>query len=167
MKRTLLIALILVLGINFVKGQNSGNSVTGNVNVSAEVSASIQMITVNTIQFGDTPPEQGQIYINPVRGTNAGFMIAVGTPEAEFRLNYLPQRILTQVNGNGTLTFTYEISGNSQEEQASSELLDFDNRNLRFNSEGRYYLWVGGRIDLSNAAPGNYEGDFTIEIDYI
>jgi hypothetical protein len=94
-------------------------------------------------------------------------MIAIGTPEAEFRLNYLPERILNQINGNGSLIFNYEISGNLEEDQATSELLDLDNRNLRFNSEGRFYIWVGGSIDLSNAAPGNYEGDFTIEIDYI
>ncbi|MDZ7807188.1 MAG: DUF4402 domain-containing protein [Gracilimonas sp.] len=170
MKRTLLIALFLVLGNSYVKGQNTGNtSEMTTVNVSATVigTSAIELITVNSIQFGNTQPQNGQIYINPITSLNAGFMIANGTPDAEFRLNYLPERILTQINGNGSLIFNYEISGNDEEDQATSELLDLENRNLRFNSEGQFYLWVGGGIDLSNAAPGNYEGDFTIEIDYI
>ncbi|WP_103665049.1 hypothetical protein [Gracilimonas amylolytica] len=168
MKRTLLIALFLILGNYYVKGQSSE---TANVNVSAQVIGStqsaIEIITVNTLQLGNARSVNGQININPVSDLNAGFMIAVGNPEAEFRLNYLPDRILNQINGNGSLTFTYRISGNDEEEQATSEPLDLENRNLRFNEEGRFYIWIGGIIDLSNAPPGNYEGDFTIEIDYI
>lgn len=168
MKRTLLIALFLILGNYYVKGQNSE---TAEINVSAEVIGStqsaIEIITVNTIQLGNAQPVNGQININPVTNLNAGYMIAVGNPEAEFRLNYLPERILNQINGNGSLIFTYQISGNIEEDQATSELLDLENRNLRFNDDGRFYIWVGGIIDVSNAAPGNYEGDFTIEIDYI
>ena len=168
MKRTLLIALFLVLGNYYAKGQSSE---TANVNVSAQVIGStqsaIEIITVNTIHLGSVQPVNGQININPVTNLNAGYMIAVGNPEAEFRLNYLPDRILNQINGNGSLTFSYRISGNDEEDQATSEPLDLENRNLRFNEEGRYYIWVGGIIDLSNAAPGSYEGDFTIEIDYI
>lgn len=119
------------------------------------------------MRFENAQPGQREIYVNPINSVNAGFMIAVGTPEAEFRLFYLPERELTQIDGDGALTFEYEISGNDIEDQATSELLDADNRNIRFNSEGRYYIWVGGRVNLENASPGNYEGDFTIEIDYI
>lgn len=61
----------------------------------------------------------------------------------------------------------YEISGNSIENQSTSELLDTENRSIQFSLEGRYYFWIGGRINITNAVPGNYEGDFTIEIDYI
>lgn len=167
-KRTFFIVLFLALGSLYALGQTSDNA---EINVSATVIGStqnsIELITVNTIQFGNAQPINGQININPINSLNAGFMIAEGNPEAEFRLNYLPDRILNQTNGNGSLTFTYLISGNDEEDQATSELLDLENRNLRFNAEGRYYIWVGGQIDLSNAAPGNYEGDFTIEIDYI
>jgi hypothetical protein len=98
---------------------------------------------------------------------NAGYMIAVGGPNTNFRLNYLPERELTQADGDGTLTFTYEISGNSTDDQSTSDILELDNGNLEFNNEGLYYIWVGGRINLQNAAPGNYQGDFTIEIDNI
>ncbi|MBD3615487.1 MAG: DUF4402 domain-containing protein [Gracilimonas sp.] len=168
MKNALIIALFIILGLQQAYGQSSeDNRISADINVSAQVMQSIELITVNSIRFGDMQPEQGEIYINPITSLNAGYMIAIGTPESEFRLNYLPQRELVQTNGSSSITFTYEISGSSREDQSTSELLEIDNRNIRFNSEGRYYIWVGGRIDLQNAAPGSYQGDFTIEIDYI
>lgn len=140
---------------------------TAQVNISADVIQSIELITVNSMTFGNAQPGQESIYVNPVNDLNAGFMIAVGTPEAEFRLNYLTERELTRIEGQGSLTFRYELSGNSIEDQTSSELIENDNRNIRFNTEGRFYIWVGGEVNLQNAQPGSYEGDFTIEIDYI
>lgn len=166
MRYTLLAILLILTSFLGVNAQDK-DKISAQINVSAEVIQSIELITVNTVQFGDIQPSQKQIYVNPVNNLNAGFMIAVGTPGAEFRLNYLPERVLTQAGGNASLTFEYEISGNTEDDQASSELLEQDNRNIRFNSEGRFYIWVGGSVNLEEAAPGNYEGDFTIEIDYI
>ena len=143
------------------------SSVSAQVNVSANVIQSIELITVNSMTFGNSQPGQVEINVNPVNDVNAGFMIALGTPDAEFRLDYFQERQLSQIEGNGFLTFEYILSGNDIEDQSSSELLQTDNRSIRFNSEGRYYIWVGGRVNLENANPGNYEGDFTIEIDYI
>ncbi|MFD2532494.1 hypothetical protein [Gracilimonas halophila] len=159
--------LFLLFTYGTVLAQNQESNISAQVNVNAEVIQSIELIKVQSMQFGNTQPGQRLIYVNPINDLNAGYMIAVGTPDAEFRLNYLPERELTQIDGEGSLTFEYEISGNDVEDQATSELLELENRNIRFNSEGRYYIWVGGRVNLENAAPGNYEGDFTIEIDYI
>lgn len=168
MKSAISILLFSLLFPLSAFAQSTGqNGFSGNINVSAQVLQSIRLITVNTMQFGNTSPGQREVYVNPINDLNAGFMIAIGNPEAEFRLNYLPERELNQINGDGTLTFTYEISGNTEEDQETSELLEIDNRNVQFNEEGRYYIWVGGRVILENARPGNYEGDFTIEIDYI
>lgn len=168
MKYSLIITFLFILAGTPVYAQSSAeNAVSANIQIDASVIPSIELITVNSMTFGNLQPGQREIYINPVSSLNAGFMIAVGMPDSEFRLNYLPERELTQTDGNATLTFTYEISGNTVENQSTSELLEVDNRNIRFNEEGRYYIWVGGRVNLENAEPGNYEGDFTIEIDYI
>jgi hypothetical protein len=156
-----------LLSYSALAQDSNGNGITASINVSANVVQSIELITVNTMQFGNAQPGQREIYVNPINSGNAGYMIAIGTPEAEFRLNYLPERELNQIDGEGSLIFTYEISGSSEDEQTTSELLELDNRNIRFNNEGRFYIWVGGRVNLENASPGNYEGDFTIEIDYI
>lgn len=168
MKDTIFLAVIFLIFSPLAIAQSSAeDAVSGNIRVDAVVIPSIELITVNSMTFGNTQPGQREIYVNPVNSLNAGFMIAVGMPDSEFRLNYLPERELTQSDGNATLTFTYEISGNTVENQSTSELLEVDNRNIRFNDEGRYYIWIGGRVNLENAQPGNYEGDFTIEIDYI
>lgn len=167
MIRTFCLVIIISLALSGYTYSQDDNGISANVNVSAEVIQSIELITVSSMQFGNTQPGQDEIYVNPINSVNAGFMIAVGTPEAEFRLYYLPERELTQIDGDGILTFEYEISGNDIEDQSSAELLDTDNRNLRFNNDGRFFIWVGGRVNLENAQPGNYEGDFTIEIDYI
>lgn len=168
MKDLIFSAVIFLIISPFAIAQSSADDVvSANIRVNAVVMPSIELITVNSMTLGNMQPGQREIYVNPVNSLNAGFMIAVGIPDTEFRLNYLPERELTQTNGNATLTFTYEISGNSVENQSTSELLEVDNRNIRFNDEGRYYIWIGGRVNLENAEPGNYEGDFTIEIDYI
>ncbi len=170
MKRiTLFTILISFLTFTQVLAQNEQSSqvFSATINVNAVVIPSIELITVNSMTFGNLQPGQREVYVNPVNSVNAGFMIAVGMPRSEFRLNYLQERELTQIDGDGTLTFEYELSGNIEENQSTSELLELDNRNIRFNNEGRYYIWVGGRLNLENAQPGNYEGDFTIEIDYI
>ena len=142
-------------------------TVSSNINIEARIVRSIELITVKSMTFENDTPGRQDIYVNPITDVNSGFMIAVGTPDAEFRLNYFQQRSLTRIDGPGSITFTYEISGNDIEEQSTSEILQYDNRNIRFNTEGRYYIWVGGRVDLANAPPGSYQGDFTIEIDYI
>ncbi len=143
------------------------NSYTGRVIVSAKVIQSIELVTINTMTFSNAQPGQLEIIVNPVTDANAGYMIANGTPNTEFRLDYLPIRNLTNTDGVSFITFEYYISANDVEDQASSELLEDENRTIKFNNDGIFHIWVGGRVNLENAQPGNYEGDFTIEIEYI
>ncbi len=165
--RKLIVIFLLFASISISSNAQENKSVNARVNISTKIISSIELITVNTITFENKVPDQQQIHVNPITDVSAGYMIAVGTPGAEFRLEYLLERTLTRVGGGGSINFVYEISGNTEEEQATSEIIDFENRNLVFNSGGRYFIWVGGKVDLRNAVPGNYEGDFTIEIDYI
>ncbi|MCG8374197.1 MAG: hypothetical protein MI700_11710 [Balneolales bacterium] len=160
------ILFVVVFNSGSLVGQET-NSFNATINISTQVVQSIDLITVNTISFENAQPGDGELYINPITNGSAGYMIALGTPGAEFRLDYNQQKTLFRIEGNGTLMFEYEISANDVDDQESSELLDFTSRNLNFNAEGRFYFWVGGKVNLENAQPGNYEGDFTIEIEYI
>ena len=166
MRSTLTFIFLLFLFPLSVFGQSEGTFST-TININASITPAIELVTVNSMTFNSVQPGQEEIYINPISDLNAGYMIAIGTPNADFRLDFLRSREITSVSGGPSLTFVYEISGNSIEDQNSSELIEDRNQNLVFNNEGRYYIWVGGRLDLRNAAPGAYEGDFTIEIDYI
>lgn len=166
MFRILPLAAFLLFSTNNARAQVA-NQFSAEISVNAHVVQAIDLITVNSMQFGSTQPGQKLIYVNPISSLNAAFMIAIGTPRAEFRITYLPEMELINTEGNGSLIFRYEISANEQETQSTSALLDNENRNLQFNEEGRMYIWVGGSVNLENAQPGSYEGDFTIEIDYI
>ena len=74
---------------------------------------------------------------------------------------------ITNSTGNGTLLLQYEMYGFRSDNQGASEPIDAAERTLQISSESKYYLWVGGRIDISKARPGNYDGEFTIEIEYL
>ena len=162
-----LFSLLFNTSILFAQDNDPRPSVTALVNISAEVVQSIQLITVNSMTFGNVQPGQLEIFVNPINDVNAGYMIAVGTPGAEFRLDFQQVRNLTNVEDEGFLTFQYILSGNDTEDQSSSELIENENRSIIFNTDGEYHIWVGGRVNIENATPGSYEGDFTIEIDYI
>ena len=165
--KILFIVLSLLLGLN--KGafaQNSSGSGETKISINTTIVSSIELITVKSITVGSLQPGQQEVYINSISDVNAGYMIAVGAPGADFRLNFEKTRTLTQVNGDGSLIFEYELSGNNIEDQNSAEPVK-DVQTLKFNSEGQYHIWVGGTINLRNARPGNYDGDFTIEIEYI
>lgn len=136
------------------------------ISVNAEVIRSLEMNTVRDINFSPVQPSQQQINIDPQTDSNTGKMVAIGDPNAPIRVSFVPKRILTNDNGS-TLVFTYSIAGNTRDDQSTAEILQPDNRNLSLNSDGRYYLWIGGNVAVENAEPGNYNGDFTIEVEYI
>lgn len=137
------------------------------IDVSAEVISSIEMITIQSMQLEQAEAQNNRIQLDPQSSPNAGKMIAIGVPNTEIRLSFLERRELTRRNGSESLIFDYELAGNTQDDQSTAEILDSENRDLEFNSEGRFYIWIGGSVDISTATPGNYQGEFTLEIDYI
>lgn len=161
-----LVFLSVFLFSSFVYAQ-SNNTINTTVNIQADVVQAIELITINTLSFNELHPEQKTLYINPVNDLNAGFMIALGTANAAFKIEFVPQHTITRFDGRGSINLNYEIAGSTIDNQATAEILKLENRNITFNGEGRYYFWIGGTLDIENAAPGNYQTDFTIEIDYI
>jgi len=150
-----------------VLAQDTTSGMNAEISVSANVLQSIELITVQNIRLNDIEQQEGQYYVSPVENNDAGHMIAIGNPNADIRITFQQSQILSQSNGNGIININYELSGNDTDDQVTSEILNFENRNLRFNQEGRFYIWVGGNITFEQFIPGVYEGEFTIEIDYI
>lgn len=143
------------------------NNTDLSISVSAEVISSIEMITIQSVNLSKEEPVNDHIHVNPLNSANAGKMIAIGTPNSDIRISFLEQRELTRQKGAETLLFNYEVAGNSQDDQSTAEILDQENRDFEFNENGRFYLWIGGSVDISTASPGNYQGEFTLEIAYI
>lgn len=168
--KQLLTVLVLTIGVTYSStAQNGSGNINSDIaiNVSAQVISSIEMITIQSMRLSQAEANNDIIQINPQNHAYAGKMIAIGTPNSDIRVSFLQQRELTQRQGSSTLMFNYQVAGNNVDDQSTAELLGQDNRDLEFNSEGRFYLWIGGSVDISTASPGNYQGEFTLEIDYI
>ncbi len=150
------------------QNQNNGNSV--NISASATVmGGNIELETIVDMGIVDAQriQEGNMLYINPVFDPQAGIMRASGNPGAQIRVSYIPEMVIARREGEGSITFVYQISGFEGDNQRESELLDQIERELRFNDEGEFYFYIGGTVDLSNALPGNYDGEFTMEIEYM
>lgn len=167
MKTTIFTILLSLVALCSYAQAQQNRSKSVSINISATVSSSIELITIQTLDLQNADTQNNTLEINPILSSNAGNMVARGNPGSEFRLNYLEVRELTNIEGTGVLFFEYRIAGNNIDEQNTAELLQPESRELQFNEDGQFYIWVGGRIDLTNAEPGSYEGDFSIEIEYI
>lgn len=140
---------------------------TVSISVSAQVSSATELFTIQTVDFRYEDVELNILSIDPISNPSAGKMVARGMPDTGMRISFLQSRELVNVTTNHVLFFEYFVAGNEQDEQQTSELINPDNRDLVFNEDGEFYIWVGGRVDLSTAQPGSYEGEFNIEIEYI
>jgi len=137
------------------------------IRVTAEVFQSIELTTIRNMEFGEMQPGQKEISISPLQDSDAGKMVASGIPEAKIRVSYLTELELSNDRNDHTLTFHYVVAGNMVDNQSTAEILQTDNRGLQLNDDGEYFFWVGGNADIRNAQPGSYEGEFTIEIEYM
>jgi hypothetical protein len=129
--------------------------------------AALRLETLYNICIDYRPGDEDEIYISPVASSNAGLMRAYGTPGSQVRMTYLPTDVLSEENGNGTIAVYYEMSGNKRWLQESSKLTDTGEAVFNLGSDGAYYLWVGGLINVTKAGAGQYRGRFTLEIEYL
>lgn len=141
-------------------------SVEASINVSATVTSTIEVITIQGMSISEEDIENEQLLIVPIN-PNAGRLVARGNPGAGIRLNYVQTQELRNSQTNSLLSVEYLVSGNSTDEQETAETLSPEDRDVQFNEEGEFYIWVGVRIELSLAEPGSYEGEFSFEVDYI
>jgi hypothetical protein len=146
---------------------NSSIRATVSINATATVVESIEIATLSNISLGSVSVGDIDIFVNPQSDDGAGKLLITGRPDAMIRVNYIPQRELTRSGGTETLLFVYNLSGNSDDSQGNSNLIDASRTDFRLGSNGRFYIWIGGRVDVQNAVFGQYEGEFAIEIEYI
>ena len=129
--------------------------------------AEIELVTIKYLDIDAGMAVNGIINVSAKRDGQAGVMMVKGRPDASFRISFAPVVQIQNSAGKGSLTLKYEMYGYSSDNQAASEPIDAAARTLKINSDGQYYFWLGGIIDISKARPGKYEGEFTLEIEYI
>lgn len=162
--QALILSLLLLITANISHAQENGSV---NINVNARVIESIELITLKNMEFGQVQPGNKIMYISPIEDETAGKMVARGIPNARIEVSYFQDWELTSDRSDKKLQFYYEVAGNTKDNQETAELLLADNRELQLNEDGEYFFWIGGRTNVMEAEPGNYEGEFTIEIEYM
>lgn len=163
-----LIILLLALSFSLIPSVLSAQN--AEIRVNAEVVSSIsgvELQSLKSLTLSRDDAVNGIITINPANSQNAGKMVAIGAPNAAITINYFQIRELSNTEGPGIITFNYQLTGNEIDDQNSSELIFQDSRNLRLGQDGEFFIWIGGTVDITNAPPGNYAGDFTLEIEYL
>lgn len=152
------------------QSQNGNTAAASNVGVTVAINSSesaVELTTITNMNLGQITQNQVEVFVDPLTDPGAGLMRATGRPNASVRISYQASRELVRVGGGAILNFTYMISGNTIEEQTTSELLREENRDIRLGPSGEYFFWIGGRMSLEGVVFGQYEGEFTIEIDYL
>jgi hypothetical protein len=154
-----------IIGARPAAAQNKSNKTS--VKLSVKIIGSIKMIMVKTIQLSEADAKNNHIHINPKASGYAGKMIAVGISDSDIRVHFVKKQKLTNQDKTGKITFTAKVAGNDENDPSTAEFLKNENRTYKLNSDGRFYLWIGGDANISGAAPGDYHGDFKIRIEYI
>jgi len=137
------------------------------IEVSATVLPEIELTTIRDIDLREMEITGDLIHVSPIMDPAAGLMLARGLPNAQIRLTFLKELEMLRTDGPGQLFLSYEVSTFKEDNQRASKLFQTIDDELRLNENGQIYIWVGALIDLSNAQPGNYEGEFTVELEYL
>lgn len=137
------------------------------ISVSAQILNSIEIATIQNMSLRNARPSEGVATINPANDVNAGQMKATGQANANVRISYIPDKKLIHVSGKNSLTFYYNVAISKENSQSASQLINSEGQSYQLNENGELFIWVGGRVDLTNAQPGSYLGEFTIQIEYI
>ena len=163
-----MLLLILFLAAGLEKGFAQADRQVSII-ISANVPSSIELLTIQSMDFSGDQITLGPVTIDPIENENAGRMVARGTPNADVQIDYIRIRELRHNQTNNILTLEYSVSGSPEDIQSTSRYIGFDedDRELRFNEEGELYLWIGASVDLTTAEPGSYEGEFSIVVEYI
>ncbi len=137
------------------------------VSVSTTIVSAVELVTISNMNFGRLNMDANELRLDPKTDAGAGLMRATGRPNAAIRVSFLEQRELIRVGGGSTINFTYAVAGATTDNQLTAEPLSRENRTLNLSSTGEFYFWIGGFASIQNIQFGAYQGEFTIEIEYL
>jgi hypothetical protein len=136
------------------------------VSITARLVDNLSVTTMRDVNLNAANAVENFITITPVTSSLAGLMRIEGSPGRVVRLTYLTTETMVEEGGSGgVVRAEYRISGFESDNQGASALLDIGEATIRLSRQGKYFLWLGARLDISRATPGNYVSEFIIEMD--
>ncbi|MCF6238153.1 MAG: hypothetical protein L3J79_04950, partial [Candidatus Marinimicrobia bacterium] len=125
-----------------------------------------EMMTLADIDVGTVIPSDDMLRLDPRTDQGAGLIKIVGRVNASIQISYSGQIEMVNLATSTSMTVSYSVSGNESSEQSLSELFTTNPETVTLNSNGEYYLWIGCAFSLLDLVPGQYDGDFVVEVDY-
>lgn len=146
-------------------------AITGKV-IPARSTQQLSFETLSDVHFIQMNEDDTEISVDPIRDASTGdsgpgHIVAKGQPGAVFRLNFSRQVTLRNTSDNTTVTVQYLMSHSPTDEQRNSTYVLETSPQFRLNAQGEYHFWLGGRLSLQGVTDGDYEGEFTMEVEYI
>lgn len=131
------------------------------------ISTTVELLAIKDMELELYEFLGEDIEINPVSDTRAAVMKIVGGPKTTVRVTFDPNGVLRHETENSKMLFSYRMSGNTEQVQNGSQMLRATNQ-VTLGATGEYYLWLGGILSVTDQLyPGNYDLEFTIEMEYI
>lgn len=158
--------------IGFLMTQHSYSQDVGRssltVRATATVSDNLQMLTIRDLDLINPSVIESQIMVSPITSSYAGMFKISGNSGARVRITFLQTEILEEQNeGRGKVLVEYYLSSSGQDVQSQSTLLDVREAVMTLRKDGVLFVWLGANLDLSNATPGLYLSEFSIELEYV
>ena len=150
----------------FATGVAQENIPLVELHVSATVVDQIEVITLADIDAGTILSGDAEKVISPILDGGAGILRLEGQRNSSIQISYSKQVTMTNLLTSDPLMMNYMLSGGVDDNQTVSEIFTSNPANVTLNAEGVYFIWVGCRFSTSGLVPGQYDGDFLIEVDY-
>lgn len=164
----LLVSSLFLLAESKSQTFNDTRKANLSVNATAIVRDNLQMLTIRNIDLIAPLVEENMILVSPMRSPFAGMFKIIGNPNARIRITFLQRETLVEFNeGIGKVNAEYNLSASFTDIQIQSTLLDLGEANINLSPEGLLFVWLGANLDLTTALPGNYQSEFTLELEYI
>lgn len=158
-----ILALLLTLVSSGITQDRSKQATT---RVEAEVIEFLEMITLADIDVGTVIPSEDILRLDPRTDSGAGIIKVQGRPNSNIQVSFSNKIEMINLATNRTLSVTYRVSGNRENDQSASDIFLTNPENVVLNSMGEYFLWIGCEFSMADLVSGQYDGDFVIDVDY-
>ncbi|MCF7826364.1 MAG: hypothetical protein K9M55_09010 [Candidatus Marinimicrobia bacterium] len=157
---------LLLLTMNSFGQDSSKDKTSVSVSISATVVDQIQLITLADIDVGTVIPSEDILRLDPRKDQGAGIIKVLGRQNSSIQISYSSQVEMVNLASNSILLVSYNIGGSVDNDQTASDVFSTNPVTVNLNGEGEYYLWIGCSFSMKNLVPGQYDGDFILEVDY-
>jgi hypothetical protein len=161
-----LVLLLLLVTAGRMHAQHPSAMATITVSATVMDVNTVELVTVRNMTISpEDVNDRWVLYISPLTSSNSAMLKASGQPGTTARLVFCRSETLY---GNGDpLTVQYEMAGHTERIQAAATLCESNPFHFTFGTKGTYYLWMGAQIDLGKNPGTRYNGQITIEIEYL